>query len=325
MWWVASTIQIQDKLAFRKASVVPLLTDPTKNWLVVVNPDGSKILPWWPWGDTTARHFNWDALAVKKTIGSTTNFGIGLITNNVERITINADWTLLLPYYTTNGFIKTSGWTGALSIQTSLTETDLSLSNITTNNASVTQHWFLPTLSNVTTQFLRWDGSWAIPWTATAPNAYSLNGFTGTTLTVTHNFGAYPLIQVIDSNGAVVIPLSIVNNSVNDFTVTFSASWTYNIIATLGAPQLNTFVTTANDYAMLAWDYIIEETGAGKTVTLLTAVGRAGKIVVVKNASAWAIYATGTGGQTLEWVATVTIPAGNAYDFYSNGTVRKAK
>jgi hypothetical protein len=51
-----------------------------------------------------------------------------------------------------------------------------------------------------------------------------------TTVTVTHNFGVYPVVQVIDNTGAVFVPMGIVNNTLNDFTVTFSASTTGNII-----------------------------------------------------------------------------------------------
>lgn len=55
-----------------------------------------------------------------------------------------------------------------------------------------------------------------------------------TSVTVTHNFGQYPVVDVLDNTGAVIIPLSIVHNSVDDFTVTFISSTTGNIIASLG-------------------------------------------------------------------------------------------
>ena len=54
------------------------------------------------------------------------------------------------------------------------------------------------------------------------------------TYTVAHNFGAYPLVQVIDSGGNVIIPFSIVHNSVNDFTVNFSFVTSGNIISIAG-------------------------------------------------------------------------------------------
>ena len=59
MWGFASSVQLQDKATSRRASIVPLLADPTKNWLVIVNPDGSSLWSgansfWitldWQWG-----------------------------------------------------------------------------------------------------------------------------------------------------------------------------------------------------------------------------------------------------------------------------------
>jgi len=55
-----------------------------------------------------------------------------------------------------------------------------------------------------------------------------------TSVVVTHNLGAYPVVAIIDNSGAVLIPLSIIHSSVNAFTVAFSVSTTGNIIATLG-------------------------------------------------------------------------------------------
>jgi uncharacterized coiled-coil protein SlyX len=51
---------------------------------------------------------------------------------------------------------------------------------------------------------------------------------------VVHNYGIYPLVQVCDNTGAVLIPQSIVNNTVNDYTVTFSQSTSGTIITTVG-------------------------------------------------------------------------------------------
>jgi hypothetical protein len=56
-----------------------------------------------------------------------------------------------------------------------------------------------------------------------------------TSVTVTHNLGSYPEVQIIDSTLAVLIPLTIVHNSINDFTVTFAVLTSGTIIATMGA------------------------------------------------------------------------------------------
>ena len=51
-----------------------------------------------------------------------------------------------------------------------------------------------------------------------------------TSVEVTHSSGKYPLVQVIDNSGEVILPQSIIHSSVNVFTVTFSSSTTGNII-----------------------------------------------------------------------------------------------
>ena len=47
---------------------------------------------------------------------------------------------------------------------------------------------------------------------------------------VIHNTGQYPIVQVLDNLGRVLIPSEITHNSVNDFQVTFATSSTGNII-----------------------------------------------------------------------------------------------
>jgi len=51
-----------------------------------------------------------------------------------------------------------------------------------------------------------------------------------TSVTVTHNLGRYPLVQVIDNTGAKFDPSSITHASVNAFTVVMSSSTTGNIL-----------------------------------------------------------------------------------------------
>ena len=53
---------------------------------------------------------------------------------------------------------------------------------------------------------------------------------------VVHNFGFYPVVQVLNSSNEVFIPLSIVDNSINDFTVTF-ASPTSGTILSIDSPS----------------------------------------------------------------------------------------
>lgn len=55
-----------------------------------------------------------------------------------------------------------------------------------------------------------------------------------TSVTVTHNFGAYPQVNVIDDANIIIIPLSITHDSVNAVTITFSIATSGIIIVTAG-------------------------------------------------------------------------------------------
>lgn len=145
--------------------------------------------------------------------------------------------------------------------------------------------------------------------------------FTGTTYTLTHNFGAYPNVQVLDSTNEVLIPLSIVNNSVNDLTVTLSASGTYTIIATVGTAQVIGYTTTAVDYTALPTDTIIEVTASGKTITLPTSeVTKAGFAYQIDNSSSGNITVVGETGETIQGLSSQTVPPDSCMDLYANGT-----
>ena len=54
--------------------------------------------------------------------------------------------------------------------------------------------------------------------------------------TVTHNFGSYPVVDVLDINNKVIVPEEITHNSVNDFIVVFETISTGVIIASNAAP-----------------------------------------------------------------------------------------
>ena len=66
-------------------------------------------------------------------------------------------------------------------------------------------------------------------------STYKVTAFTAsTTITVVHNFGIYPVVNVINSAGVVITPAAITHNSVNDFTVILSIATTGNVIAVAG-------------------------------------------------------------------------------------------
>jgi hypothetical protein len=209
---------------------------------------------------------------------------------------------------------------GALTFST-VVEADITLAaGSSTNDTQVGTHGFAPALSGVDTQFLRGDGAWALPAGTTVPNAYAEESFSytsGAAHVITHNFGARPLVQVIDSTGVLVAPTTIHHASVDEVEITMGSSATFDVILTMGSPPLTAYVSTAANYAMLAGDTLIEVTAADKIVTLLTPVGRVGKQVIVKNSSA-GICDVQTAAGLIEGVADVTIPSTNAYTFVSN-------
>lgn len=201
-------------------------------------------------------------------------------------------------------------------------EADITLSDNTTNDVSTSKHGLMSKLPGTTTIFYRGDGTFAAPAGATVPNAYIIQAFANTTYNLVHNLGSYPVVQVLDSTGAMVIPLSIVHNTANDLTVTFTTTGTYTIIATLGSPQLQNFTSTAIDYTALVTDRIIEVTGASKTVTLPTAnVTNVGYEYKIDNSSSGAIFVVGEGGETIQGEATQTLPPNSCMSVYANGTV----
>jgi len=92
----------------------------------------------------------------------------------------------------------------------------------------------VPTPPNDATKFLNGIGLFSTPAGGGTGGSFTEAFTAQTSVVVTHNLGAYPVIDIIDSGLEVIIPLTIIHSSVNAFTVTFTASTTGTIIATLG-------------------------------------------------------------------------------------------
>ena len=76
-------------------------------------------------------------------------------------------------------------------------------------------------------------------WSYDPATSYISTTFTSqTSVTVHHNFGAYPVIQVIDDSHMVVIPQSITHTTVNYFTVVFPSAISGTITASMGITTL---------------------------------------------------------------------------------------
>lgn len=54
-----------------------------------------------------------------------------------------------------------------------------------------------------------------------------------TSVNVTHNFGAYPIVQVMNESGDLITPQGIKHNTINDFTVTFGIASSGTIVSSL--------------------------------------------------------------------------------------------
>ena len=200
-----------------------------------------------------------------------------------------------------------------------IVEADLAgFTNLTTADSDSTKHGLCPKLSNVAGQYLNGVGNWVTP--AGAVTSYTTQGFNGqTSVTLTHNFGQYPVVQVIDGAGLVIVPLTTTNISNNAVTVTFAAPTTGTILATIGSPQAQSVVVVNNDYAVQITDRIVQMTVAGKTSTLPTAVGYTGREFVIDNAATGNVFVTGA--QTIQGQVTQTVPPNSAIAVYSNGAV----
>lgn len=200
-----------------------------------------------------------------------------------------------------------------------VTEANLSISNNTTGNVSTTKHGFTPLLSNNAAQFLNGQGNWATPSAGTENDFISQDFIGAASVDVVHNFGVYPVVQIIVA-GVVTAPTAITHNSVNDFTVTFGGATTGTIVATVGSPQPQRITTVNNNYVALTTDRIIAVTASGKTVTLYAIAGNAGKEIIVDNRSTGDITVDGDGAETIQGETNQTIPPDCAIAIYVAAT-----
>ena len=133
----------------------------------------------------------------------------------------------------------------------------------------------------------------------------------GTSILVTHNFNAYPVVQVYDETGAVIIPVSVTFTSANAVTVVLSAaipSGTGHIICSIGGVA-TTVTSVAANYTLLPTDNLLLVTAAC-TIKLPVATGLQGKTYSIKDmtANGLSVIVDGNGG-TIDDEATKTMIA----------------
>jgi len=161
------------------------------------------------------------------------------------------------------------------------------------NGAALYVHgeYSLPHTAGLNGYVLASDGNgetiWTLPSSSTDYN-YLAQDFTDqTSVTVTHNFGAYPIVQVILSNGDVELVPTIEHTSVDEFVVTMSSESNGTILATLGSPRytpecpINTIYsnTTLNSTHCVI---LADANGGDLTVTLPSVSGIAGREYNIK-------------------------------------------
>lgn len=200
-------------------------------------------------------------------------------------------------------------------------EADISLSANSINDVTTARHGFCPVLPDNAALFLNGQGNYTLPSGLTISASYSATAFSGqTTVNVVHNFGTYPLVQVVDNTGAMLIPLSVVNNTLNDFTVTFTGSTSGTIMASVGSPQPQAVIAVSNNYTVLTTDRIVKVSAAGKTITLPTAVGNTGREFIINNASTGNVTVNTTLSQTISGQLTQVLPSYSSMVVYSDGS-----
>lgn len=191
-----------------------------------------------------------------------------------------------------------------------LPESSLSFTDITTNNVSTSKHGFTPKLSGSSVQFLNGEGNYVTP-SGVAESYISQAFFSQTSVTVTHNFGVYPLVQYVDSDTTkYAISHEIVPLSVNAFRVDFSSVRSGTIIATLGSPPLRRQIDIDSDYTATLDDYGInvDTTSGDINIDLYTLLGNTTKeLLIRKKVAANSLTITANGSDMVNGTPFITI------------------
>ena len=243
---------------------------------------------------------------------------VPILKGGTGQSTQNAAINALLPTQTTETgkYLTTDGTDSSWS---TITEGDLTFIDVLTNDTSTSKHGLAPKLSGNSSQFFDGNGSFSTP-SGTA-NSYKSQSFSSqTSITVTHNFGAYPAVNILDGSGNVQVANNIQHTSINAFTVTFTASTSGTIIATVGSPQPSAFRTATGDTTSTTSDKIIKCTGSGSIITIHSAGDLDAQELNIDNASSTNIFLTPTGAETIEDEASQTLPPGTKLALYSDGS-----
>lgn len=129
----------------------------------------------------------------------------------------------------------------------------------------------------------------------------------GTQIKVTTPDGKFGEVQ----SGETPIAILTENSTIGEL------SWAQ--ILSGDSQQTKKFISVSGDYTVLETDEIVLETMAGSTVTLLTAIGKEGKVYTITNGSNSNITLDTTLSQTISGMLTITLFPTDSIDVYSNG------
>ena len=105
-----------------------------------------------------------------------------------------------------------------------------------------------------------------------------------------------------------------------DGRIDIDADGMINLLDTGFLIETQSYVATAIDYTATNTDLIIEATGVGITITLLTSmVGQIAKAYKIDNSSGGDIFVVGESGELIQGLAVQTVPNNNCMNIFSNG------
>lgn len=228
-------------------------------------------------------------------------FSTGL-TRTTNTITVNASQNITtLSNLTSNGFVKTSGGSGALSIDTNTYLTTASA--VSTYQPLDTDLTTIAGLTATTDNFLQSSGS---AWASRTP----------TQVTST-------LINFVGDSGSGgtkgIVPAPAAGDAAAGKYLKSDGTWTTPSGAAAGINRTITSissVTTAGATASTDYVYICTSTF---TLTLPTAVGNTNRYTV-KNAGTGVITVNTTSSQTIDGTLTIVTQSGNSVDFISTNS-----
>jgi len=167
-------------------------------------------------------------------------------------------------------------------------------------------------------QFINGQGNLAIP--SGIVSTYTAVSFSAqTSVTVNHNFAAYPVVQIILSDNTLALA-PITHTSINSFTVTFPSAQTGTVIATIGSDQAPSYIAVSSNYTTTSEYNIIQATTAGITITVESAVGKTGLEKTINNSSSGDITLLPTGLELLGIYSSITLSTQDSISLYSDGT-----